>query len=239
MTEPRKPKRGGRITKAEEALMQERRAKALYWSVRGRTHERIAEMSRAENWEPWPYQSRQSVYEDISAALKEAKAERNAMAGEWIENELSKLDAMEEQAWFVLESLHYVVNQGEVVYIYTEDQPKTIKQGWARPKLDEETRRALEDAKARLGREPLQDNKPVLDALTILLKIAERRAKLLGLDAPIKKQIDVTSGENVDDRIANAFRELENLARGGQGATPSGGASPDIGDQVPNPGSAG
>lgn len=215
--------------------MQERRAKALYWSIRGRTLERIAEMSRAENWEPWPYQSRQSVHEDITAALKEKKAERNAQAGEWIENELSKLDAMEEQAWYVLESMHYVVNQGEVVYVYTEDQPKFKKQGWARPKLDEETRQALEEAKARMGREPLQDNKPVLDALNVLLKIAERRSRLLGLDAPVKKQVDVTTSGGTDDRIDEKLRRLEDLARGGQGAsrTGTGPADSSAGDDQP------
>lgn len=214
-----KPKRR-RSKTVEETLIAERRAKALYYSVRGRSYETIAEISQRENWEPRPYNSRQAVHEDIKAALKARQEERNEMAGEWIQQELLKLDAMEDAAWTVLESLHYVVNQGEVVYVYPDEQPDRVKQGWARPKLDMTTRIALEEKRAELAREPLVDNKPVLDALTVLLKIAERRAKLLGLDAPVKKQIEVSAGVGVDDRIE---RVLAQLAGGGQGeATPGG-----------------
>ena len=37
--------------------------------------------------------------------------------------------------------------------------------------------------------QPLEDTKPVLEAIDRLLKIQERRARLLGLDAPVKQQI--------------------------------------------------
>ncbi|MGH3381352.1 MAG: helix-turn-helix domain-containing protein [Actinoallomurus sp.] len=41
----------------------------------------------------------------------------------------------------------------------------------------------------RLDDEPLEDDAPVLQAVDRLLRIAERRAKLLGLDAPAKAEI--------------------------------------------------
>lgn len=37
--------------------------------------------------------------------------------------------------------------------------------------------------------QPLEDTRPVLEAIDRLLKIQERRARLLGLDAPVKQQI--------------------------------------------------
>lgn len=221
--EVRKPKRG-KITKAEEALIQLRRAKALHWSTRGRNAQKIMEMSQRQNWEPWPYASTQSVYDDINAALREAKKIRNARAGEHIEMENLKLDALEEVGWEVMEALHLVVNQGEVVYVYEDEMPELIKQGWARPKLDEKSAGALREAAAKLKREPLRDNKPKLDAMLALLKVFERRTKLNGDDAPIKKQIDVTSGGNVlDDRISNVLGRLEDLASGRQREAAPGG----------------
>jgi hypothetical protein len=192
-----------RNTKAESAQLAERRAMALRLNLRGRTYERIAEISRAEGWLPRPYNSRQAVHEDMKVALAEYKAAQNEMAGEWVAREAAKLDILEEEAWNVLESLHYVVSQGELVYIH-EREPQLKKQGWARPKLaDPVVTEALEDAKV-----PLQDNKPVLDALLVLLKIAERRAKLLGLDAPIKKQVEVSGAGAVGDKINEVIAGL-------------------------------
>lgn len=228
-------RRKPRISKnAMDALYAERRAKALYLHVRGRSYEKIAELSRAEAWEPAPYNSRQAVHEDVMAALRQRSAERNEMAGEWIQKEIDKLDAMEDAAWTVLESLHYVVNQGEVVYVYPDEQPQFKKQGWARPKLDPDTVAALEEKRAGLAREPLTDNKPVLDALTVLLKIAERRAKLLGLDAPVKKQIEVSTGVGVDERIDALLAELAQLAGAGEGASLARDKAPADRGQVPD-----
>lgn len=48
-----------------------------------------------------------------------------------------------------------------------------------------------------LGDEPLPDDGPVLQAIDRLLKIQERRSKLLGLDAPTKQNISITP-----DRLA-------------------------------------
>ncbi|MEU6785914.1 helix-turn-helix domain-containing protein [Nonomuraea angiospora] len=39
--------------------------------------------------------------------------------------------------------------------------------------------------------EPLVDDGPVLQAIDRLVRISERRAKLLGLDAPVKQQVEV------------------------------------------------
>lgn len=215
---PEKKASSNRRTKATAAQIAERQARALYLSVRGRSYEKIAELSRAEEW-LFPYNHRQAVYEDIQAALKARRLERDAAVDEWIQAEIEKLDAMEAAAWDVLESLHYVVNQGEVVYVYPDEQPDFVKKGWARPQLDPAVRDALEQKRSEMAREPLSDNKPVLDALTVLLKIAERRAKLLGYDAPVKKQVEVTASGNLDQQISALMAKL---AGGGQDAPATG-----------------
>lgn len=201
-------------SRAKLAAFEERRTKAVRLASRGRTLEQIMRLSREENWEPAPYNSRQSVHADLTKAWKERAAERHAAADTYIEGELAKLDAMEEETWKVLEALHYVVNQGELVYVYPEEQPEVVKRGWARPKLDDETRHALEEGKRKLEREPLIDKKPVLDAVTVLLKIAERRSKFLGLDAPVKKQVEVTGGPGVPEQLEQL---ISAIFAGGQG----------------------
>lgn len=47
-----------------------------------------------------------------------------------------------------------------------------------------------------IGEEPLIDDAPVLQAIDRLLKVQERRARLLGLDAP--KQLDVALEQRID-----------------------------------------
>lgn len=59
-----------------------------------------------------------------------------------------------------------------------------------------------------LGGVPIEDTRPKLEALRTLLAIAERRARLLGLDAPAKRQVEVISESAVDAEIARLEREI-------------------------------
>lgn len=59
----------------------------------------------------------------------------------------------------------------------------------------------------RLSQRPVLDDGPVLQAVDRLLKIAERRAKLLGVDAP--KRLEVITIDAVDAEIARISAELE------------------------------
>lgn len=54
---------------------------------------------------------------------------------------------------------------------------------------------------------PILDDAPVLQAIDRLLRIQERRAKLLGLDAPVKKDVSLT-----DERVAAIEALAEELA---------------------------
>lgn len=68
------------------------------------------------------------------------------------------------------------------------------------------------------GGEPVSDAKPVTDALRILVQIEERRAKLLGLDAPRQVVTSVITEATVDAEIARLEEEL--AQRGEQDSTP-------------------
>jgi len=56
------------------------------------------------------------------------------------------------------------------------------------------------------GAPPLEDDGPVLQAIDRLLKISERRSKLLGLDAPIR--VGVSTIDHIDAEIAELQAEL-------------------------------
>lgn len=55
--------------------------------------------------------------------------------------------------------------------------------------------------------EPLPDHTPVLQAITALLRIQERRAKYLGLDSPVK--VEAITIDSIDAAIAKLVAELE------------------------------
>jgi hypothetical protein len=82
-----------------------------------------------------------------------------------------------------------------------------------------------------LGDMPLSDDGPALQAMDRLLKIQERRARLLGLDAPVKHEV-----RNVDALDAEIERLVAQLAARSETApapevAPGAGARP-----VPQPG---
>jgi hypothetical protein len=58
---------------------------------------------------------------------------------------------------------------------------------------------------------PLEDDGPVLAAIGTLLRIQERRARLLGLDAPTQRTVTVLSEDAVDQEIARLEEELRGL----------------------------
>lgn len=57
-----------------------------------------------------------------------------------------------------------------------------------------------------LNDEPIEDDAPVLAAIAALLKVQERKAKLLGLDAPTKHE--VVTLDAIDAEIARLNAEL-------------------------------
>jgi hypothetical protein len=60
-------------------------------------------------------------------------------------------------------------------------------------------------------RQSLEDDIPVLKAIDTLLRIQERRARLLGLDAPAQTTVHVLSEDAIDQEIARLEAELRGL----------------------------
>lgn len=94
--------------------------------------------------------------------------------------ELERLDEIQNEVMQVLKGFTPLVNQGRVVKAILEDAN-------GNPVLDDEGNPVLVN---------LQDVNVKLSAATAALKIMERRAKLLGLDAPTKVAATDPAGEN-------------------------------------------
>lgn len=114
-------------------------------------------------------------------------------ASELRQLELARLDEALRVAFEVLRTKHLVVSHGLVVRARIVD-PVTKKRVSV----------------------PLLDDAPRLQAIDRIVKIAERRAKLLGLDAPT--QIQVLTMDVIDAEIARLTAEL---GAGAGGPTPS------------------
>lgn len=102
--------------------------------------------------------------------------------------QVAQLDMLTQQALVVLEREHITIQQGRVVLLEGED-------GVSRP---------------------VQDDGPVLAAIDRLLKIQERRAKLLGLDAPARHE--VVTLDAIDAEIDRLSAELGRTEAGEAGA---------------------
>lgn len=132
--------------------------------------------------------SEATVRSDISRALATRSKELISAADELRALELEKLEAMERAAWAVVHRQHPHVTPSGVIVRHPETG------------------------------EILTDAGPVLSAIDRLLKIQERRAKLLGLDSVTKTEVAVTTPpEDVDAEIARLFAEL---VAGHQGPPP-------------------
>ncbi len=105
------------------------------------------------------YGSRGAACQDFGRALKERLAEQAEAVDQYRELELERLDALQRAAWAVLAKRHVLVQGGKVVRYADDDGAEEV---------------------------PLEDDGPTLAAIDRLLKIAERRARLLGLDSPVK-----------------------------------------------------
>lgn len=108
------------------------------------------------------YSSRAMVSQDITRALQARLAEERQAVDELRQLELEHLDQLAAKAWEILQRPHLTVSHGKVIQVTTP----------AGEKIN------------------LRDDGPTLAALDRLVKIHERRAKLLGLDAPAR--VDTT-----------------------------------------------
>ncbi|MGV9579740.1 hypothetical protein ACWDRZ_24110 [Streptomyces sp. NPDC003509] len=154
----------------------QRDAEAARLRARGLTYQQIADELG------WTSRgdAHHAVQRALEATVKEAGDEVRAIELARLDDELVRLAAIEEQVWVVLRRAHVTVSNGQVI---------------------------------RVDGEPLLDDAPVLQAVDRLVKIedarrrnAERRARLLGLDAPTKAAISIGP-----DRLAAIEQLAEEL----------------------------
>jgi len=144
------------------------------------------------------YQRCQQLYDEAMTLVNRASVEKAR------ELENMRLDAMEMSVWKVLDTAHVVIQQGKIVGIYVGVE------------RDPETNEVLRDHndKPVIRTEPVPDDAPVLQAVDRLLRIADRRAKLNGLDASIK--IKLEGDDDLDTDIEKMIADLsqnDNLAQ--------------------------
>jgi hypothetical protein len=161
-----------------------RQAEALRLRALGWTYDQIAEELN--------YASGSGAYKAVQtayiASLKEPAEIIKRQA-------VDRLDIMLKKALEIMASVHVYVSQGHVVRQRVLDEmgdPVTIG--------------INEDGSPIYQMEAIIDHAPVLDAIRTALKIEERRAKLLGLDAP--KQMEILSLDYIEAHIRRLAEEI-------------------------------
>jgi hypothetical protein len=111
------------------------------------------------------YKSRGAACQDARRALED-RLKREDVAVDGLRTiELEQLDALQRKAWEVLERPHLTVSNGKVVRVRNESTGQEIT---------------------------LRDDGPTLAAIDRLLRISERRARLLGMDGALKVEAEGT-----------------------------------------------
>jgi hypothetical protein len=146
---------------------------------------RLAGRAYDDIYEELGYSSAHAASRDFSRALESNIAEQRTSMEVYREAELMKLDDLTTKAMNVLLTRHFVTTQAGKIV----EHPETGQ--------------------------PLLDDGPVLHAIDRLLKIGDRRAKLLGLDAP--QRLEVLSIDAIDDQIRGLTEQL--AALDGEAAT--------------------
>jgi hypothetical protein len=112
--------------------------------------------------------------------------------------ELEKLDRLEREVIGVLRAFHPVVNSGSVVRDVVDDEDGS-------PMVDPKTGNPVTVR--------LQDQGPKLAAVDRAIRIMERRARLMGLDTPVKTQQEVRVTTEGPDLSHISVTELEEIKR--------------------------
>jgi hypothetical protein len=122
--------------------------------------------------------------------------------------DLERIDRLIEQAWAVMERLHVTVSDGRVVGRQTGIERD--EDGIERLGMDGKTIPVYED---------ILDDGPVLSAIDRINRLLERRAKIIGYDAPSRSRVEVITEDAVDAEIARLEAKLGERAADRPGAS--------------------
>lgn len=103
----------------------------------------------------------------------------------WREHEIEKLDELESKIWKMLDKRYYKVDHGKLIRIEDENTGEEV---------------------------PLLDDGPILAAADRLLKISERRSKMLGLDKPVQAEV-THKAESVDSELLDVLKKVQERAK--------------------------
>ena len=159
----------------DKVLTAEKRAMALALRKDGHTYASIAKLV-GEQFQGSPYSEMyaHNLVKDALQAIYKDDAKTIAKF------EIERLDYLQLEALEVLRGKHYIVSGGSIVRDYLRDEHGNIL-------VDHSTGTPLTAA--------IMDDAPRLAAIDRLLKIQERRSRLLGLDKPTKVASTTPDGE--------------------------------------------
>ncbi len=172
----------------------ERDAEAARLRVRGQTYQQIADALG--------YTSEGTAHTAVQRAMKAKPAE---VADDVRALEVARLDDLYARALVVAEREHLAHGNGRVVY---EECPGVRHKGH----VEFGHRVDREGNAAGCRGLPVLDDGPLLAAIDRLIKIQDRRAKLLGLDAPTRHSVDAEA----------LGRDILEMLRGGSTAADDG-----------------
>lgn len=140
------------------------------------------------------FASRGKAHEAVLRAFAEIPSEESAQAKAL---DLERIDRLIEKAWEIMLRDHVTVSQGHVV-------GKLI--GWQRDD-DGEILRDGEGAPIGLYEDVL-DDAPATAAIREIRALLERRAKIIGYDAPVRSRIEVVPEDVIDAELAELARQV-------------------------------
>ena len=190
-----------RPRKEEQALIAERRTRVLAMRVEQRPYREIAAALGI---------TEDVAEKDYQRAVEIRRTALDVNRDTAIAIETAKLDALEQAAWRVLKARHVTVSQGRIVGRYTgrflrDEDGEVIRDGAGKPLLEVEE---------------IEDDAPVLAAIDRLVKIAERRSRLKGYDAPTKVEVDDARRAQIEAYAAELAAWVGDLDGEGAGDAP-------------------
>jgi hypothetical protein len=133
--------------------------------------------------------SKSIVHRDVGRLLKRLAKQNDGLTAEFRALELERLDDLERAARRVLTDKHVNISHGRVVY-------------------DTE----IDSITGEVKKVKMMDDAPILQAIHALIRIGERRARLLGIDMPTRTELGGPDGGPIvavtTDDLAARFEQL-------------------------------
>lgn len=184
----------GKFTRSPKTA--ERDHQALDLRVRGRSLQAIAD--------ELGYASRGAVTNAIHRAFRDLPLPGTEDAKQL---DLERIDRLIEQAWTVMEREHVAYSNGQV-----------IRRRTGEVETDESGLERLDDKGRTIPvYEEVLDDGPLLASIDRIRSLLERRAKIIGYDAPTRSRVEVVTRDMIEQAITDLEAEL--AAAGNPGAS--------------------